>query len=169
MFNRKLTTLSTLLLLMAGLVAGRPCVAADFSSTSSGGLSSVRQTMHGLEIKLESVKSNLVRELMTLQSIESRIIAGKDLDTVPRDLDLSSKRIDVMQDELAKIAKSATTIGVRLMRIRDDARRRGDDQLAAAAERALGQLAQLKTEINVIADGVASARDTVTRLREMLG
>ncbi len=127
-----------------------------------------RQTMQGLETKLVSVKNDLVREFTTLKAIESQIIAGKDLDTVPRKLQLSSMHINVMQDELAKISKSAATIGVRLTRIRDHARRRGDDQLATAAEQALVQLAQLKTDIKVVDDGVVFARDTVSRLWQML-
>ena len=169
MVERKLKTLMTVLLLAAGLAAGRPCDAADLSSTTDGKLTRLGQMTKKIETKLESVKKRLSDEFATLKSLEARIRAGGNLDTVPGELLAAMSRTEAMADDLSALAGTAITVGEQLTRILDAARARRDHQLAKAAERELARLALVKDDILVTSQGVEAARATVRRLWGMLG
>lgn len=171
MIQRTLRTLSSLVLLAAvGAFTAQPCAAADFSSsdTSDGGLTHVHRQIQRLNGQLTSVKSAVAAEFVTLQNLETRIRDRVDLKTVPGELQLSTIRIKSMDDQVTKLEISAIAVGGEIQKIRNAALRRRDIQTVRAADHAMGLLGQLQSNIKLVDEDVAFARDTVNRLWNML-
>lgn len=143
MRNIKLYNLLTVLFIAAGLAGAPACLAADVSSSPGSMLTRARMVLNRADIQLTEVERQFPQIVSQVERLEQEFEGGADPAIIKRALQDLLGDVTALGRTVAEISQNVRDVQFTLERIRDDARQRGDGDIARAAQREIERAIEL--------------------------